>query len=215
VEVPTATSVGFQLLQWRIPPLKAVWAFNVGRDEQLSSLRGVVPDAWTKEEAVAIVAPLELALGGDASTVARMKEWIHNYPDSSINGDTWGRKVFSEDKKISAAYYFRHSMQPNKPLSLTAMIEFHRSIKDSGFHEGVLKPPPGFEHIDISKVWDESGSPGDPPKEALGPKKPPSPSRILPDSPVSHRSRWWWSLVFVILAVLAWVAVRRSCGNSE
>jgi hypothetical protein len=215
VEVRTATSVGFKLLNWQLPPLKAVWQFEVGKNLQIYSIRGIVSEAWTKEEAVANVIALELALGGDESTVAKMKEWIDSYPDSSVNGDTWGRKVFSQDNKISASYYFRHSMDPARPLSLSVSIGFRFPPGERGFHDGILKPPPGFEHIDISKVWPESGSPGDPPMEAMAPKRPPSPIRILPDSPVSHRSRWWWSLVFVILAVLAWVAVRRSYGSSE
>lgn len=213
VEVRPATSVGFKLLQWNIPPLKAVWQFDIGKNLQIYSLRGIVSEAWTKEEAVANVTPLELALGGDESTVAKMKEWIDGYPDSSVNGDTWGRKVFSQDKKISASYYFRHSMDSARPLSLSVSIGFRFPPGERGFHDGILKPPPGFEHIDISKVWDESGSPDDPLREALAPKKPPSPIRILPDSSVSQRGRWWWSLVFVILAVLAWVAVWRSHGN--
>lgn len=215
VEVRPATSVGFKLLHWQLPPLKAVWQFEIGKNLQIYSIRGIVSEAWTKEEAVAHVTSLELAVGGDESTVAQMKEWIEGYPDSSINGDTWGRKVFSQDKKIAVSYYLRHSMDPSRPLSLSVSIGFRFPPGERGFHDGILKPPPGFEHIDISKFWPASGSSGDPPRQALAPKKPPSPIQSLPESLVTHRSQWWWSLVFVILALLAWVAVRRSYGKSE
>jgi hypothetical protein len=215
VEVRPAAAVGFQLLHWNIPPVKAVWAFNVGKNKQLYNIRGVVPDAWTKEEALRIVTPLELALGGDASTIAKMKEWIEGYPESSINGDTWGRKAFSEDKKISVAYYFRHSMQPARPLSLSVSIGFRFPPGERGFHEGILEPPPGFEHIDISKVWSDSGGSVEPLREGLVPKKTLSPIGILPDPPVNHPSRWWWSLVVVVLAVLAWAMVRRGDASSQ
>jgi hypothetical protein len=215
VEVRPDTAVGFKLLDWNIPPVKAVWAFNVGKDKTLSSIRGIVSDAWTKNDVYKFVAPLELALGGDASTLAKMEAWIDGYPDSSINGDTWGRKVFSQDKRISAAYYFRHSMQSGNPLSLTVSIEFHRSLKDSGFHEGILKPPPGFEHVDISKVWPDSGDSSVPSRDALVANEQPSPVRISLDSPVSHRPRWWWVLVLVVLAIVVGVMWRRSHGEAQ
>ena len=207
LEVRPDTAIGFKLLNWHIPPIKAVWGFNVDRSENVSSIEGVVSAAWTKSEAYETVAPLELALGGDQESLKKMKAWIDGYPESAVEGDTWGRKAFSDDKRISAAYYFRHTMQPARPLSCTIVIQFWKPQKDAGFHEGVLKPPPGYEHLDLSTDYTYGGT-------VAAPKASPQ-SGVKGQTVVASKTSratstvpWW--LPWLVLAVVAavWWALR-------
>ena len=88
----------------------------------------------------------EDALGGDP---ARLRIWIDDYPNSSVDGETYGRHKWVEEG-VKAGYYLRHSMNRWRPLSMTAVIEWRRPSHETFFGDSVLVPPPGFEHLDMS-----------------------------------------------------------------
>ena len=216
VEVRPDTAVGFKLLGWTIPPIKAVWEFDVDRSGNVSGIKGVVSAAWTKTEAYETVAPLELALGGDQESLKKMKAWIDGYPETAVEGDTWGRKAFSEDKRISAAYYFRHTMQPARPLSCTILIQFWRPWKELGSHKGLLQPPPGYEHLDLSTDYTYGGTVPVPSKVSEAGRESVKSGSSRPTAIGSRQSGnlpWWLPWLVVLVVAALWWALRGRKDN--
>ncbi|QIF05570.1 hypothetical protein [Roseimicrobium sp. ORNL1] len=142
-----AQSLGFRVESLFIPPTKAPWRFMVGRNDQLLSIQGSVEEAWTKAEAFEKTKGLESAMGGDLEA---LKKWIDFYPSPSPSGDLWGRKWRSADGTRSVSYYFRHTMQGGRPLTISVVVELHWPGREIGFRETPVEPPAGYEHVDMS-----------------------------------------------------------------
>ena len=147
LEIRPAKTIGFQIGEKRFPAIRAIWEFNIANNEQVNVIRGVVGDAWTKAEAFEKTRELEAALGGD---VTALKQWINSYPSPSETGDLWGRRWRSPDGTRSVKYYFRHTMQDARPLTISVSIELRWPGRKRGFRETPLKPPAGYENVDIS-----------------------------------------------------------------
>lgn len=217
LEIRPAKKIGFQIGEKHIPAVKAIWSFDIANNEQVNVIRGVVDEAWTKAEAFEKTRELEAALGGD---VARLKQWIDSYPSPSETGDLWGRRWRSADGIRSVKYYFRHTMQDSRPLTISVSIEIHWPGRKWGFRETPLKPPAGYEHVDISFDETYGGTATTPlppePKTTVLPIAPRSPSEpnekaveLLSEAPTT--STPWRIIVMLIVAAggLLWLLFKR------
>jgi len=217
LEIRPAQSVGFEIATVRVPPVKAVWRLLVASNDQLISMDGVVEESWTKAEAFEKTRELESALGGD---VTRLKQWIDSYPSPSESGDLWGRRWRSADGTRSVKYYFRHTMQDARPLTISISIELHWPGRKRGFRETPIKPPAGYEHVDISFDETYGGTATTPlppaPKATDVPTGPRSPSEVRekaiePPHGVPSSSTPWSIIVVLIVAAigLLWLLVKK------
>ena len=217
LEVRPAKNVGFSIGGIVIPETLAIWSFKVANNDQITVIRGVVEEAWTKAEAFEKTRELESALGGD---VAALKKWIDSYPSPSETGDLWGRRWRSEDGTRSVKYYFRHTMQDARPLTISISIELHWPGRKRGFRETPLKPPPGYEHLDISfdETYGGTASMPSPPKPTatIAPKDPGSTSDVMKKADARPNSApitpTGWSLIVILIMVacgLLWLKLKR------
>lgn len=217
LEIRPAQAVGFQIKTMRVPPVKAVWRLLVASNDQLISMDGMVEESWTKAEAFEKARELESALGGD---VAALKQWIDSYPSPSETGDLWGRRWRSEDGARSVKYYFRHTMQDARPLTISISIELNWPGRKRGFREMPIKPPVGYEHVDIS--FDESygGTAPNPlpkqPNATVSLTGTRSPSGVrgmateLPNDSSRSSTKWSVIIVFIVAATgLLWFLVKK------
>lgn len=217
LEIRPSKQVGFRIGEKQIPVIKAIWSFDIANNDQINVIRGIVEDAWTKTEAFEKTRELESALGGD---VAALKQWIDSYPSPSESGDLWGRRWRSADGTRSVKYYFRHSMQDARPLTISISIELHWPGRKRGFRETPLKPPAGYEHVDISFDETYGGTATTPlppePKATSAPTDPRSPSEVKekaiePPNGVPTSSTPWSVIVVLIVAAigLLWLLLKR------
>ncbi len=217
LEIRPSKEVAFRIGEKQIPAVKAIWSFDVANNEQINVIRGVVDDAWTKAEAFEKTRELESALGGD---VTRLKQWIDSYPSPSESGDLWGRRWRSEDGTRSVKYYFRHSMQDARPLTISISIELHWPGRKRGFRETPLKPPAGYEHVDISFDETYGGTADTPlppePKATAAPTGPRSPSEVRekaieqPNGPSASSTPWSIIVVLILAALgLLWLLLKK------
>lgn len=215
LEIRPAKTIGFQIGEKHFPSVRAIWEFSIANNDQINVIRGVVDEAWTKVEAYEKTRELESALGGD---VTRLKQWIDSYPSPSESGDLWGRRWRSADGTRSVKYYFRHSMQDARPLTISISIELHWPGRKRGFRETPLKPPAGYEHVDISFDETYGGTATTPlppePKATAAPTDPCSPSEARKKAiePHSGASTPWSIIVVLIMAAigLLWLVATSS-----
>gem|GEM_PF-4043169 len=217
LEIRPAKTIGFQIGEKRFPAIRAIWEFNIANNEQVNVIRGVVGDAWTKAEAFEKTRELEAALGGD---VTALKQWINSYPTSSETGDLWGRRWRSPDGTRSVKYYFRHTMQDAKPLTISVSIELYWPGRKRGFRETPLKPPAGYEHVDISfdETYGGTAATPSPPaqKTTLAPAAPRSqsePTKKAVGRPIEEPATATpWSIIVVLIVAttgLLWLLVKK------
>jgi hypothetical protein len=217
LEIRPAKKIGFQIGEKNFPPVQAIWEFSIANNDQINVIRGVVDEAWTKAEAFEKTRELEAALGGD---VARLKQWIDSYPSPSENGDLWGRRWRSADGTRSVKYYFRHSMQDARPLTISISIELHWPGRKRGFRETPIKPPAGYEHVDISFDETYGGTATTPlpraPKATDVPTGPGSPSEVRdkaiepPYGALASSTPWSIIVVLIVAATgLLWLLVKK------
>jgi hypothetical protein len=223
LEVRPAKEIAFQIGEKQIPGVRAIWSFDIANNEQVNVIRGVVQDAWTKAEAFEKTRELESALGGD---VAALKQWIDSYPSPSATGDLWGRRWRSEDGTRSVKYFFRHTMQNARPLTISISIELHWPGRKRGFRETPIKPPAGYEHVDISFDETYGGTATTPlppePKANAAPTNPRSPpeGKTKPvdrpnDAPTSSMP---WSIIVVLIVAalgLLWLLLKNRKYNTQ
>jgi len=217
LEIRPAKMVGFQIGDKRIPAIGAIWEFSIANNDQVNVIRGVVQEAWTKAEAFEKTRELEAALGGD---VAALKQWIDSYPSPSETGDLWGRRWRSADGTRSVKYYFRHTMQDARPLTISISTELYWPGRKRGFRETPLKPPAGYEHVDISFDETYGGTAATllPPeqKTTLAPAAPRSqsePTKKADGRPSEEPATATpWSFIVVLIAAatgLLWLLVKK------
>lgn len=216
LEIRPAKRIGFQIGEKHLPSVRAIWEFSIANNEQVNVIRGVVDEAWTKAEAFEKTRELESALGGD---IAALKQWIDSYPSPSETGDLWGRRWRSADGTRSVKYYFRHTMQDARPLTISISIELHWPGRKRGFRETPIKPPAGYEHVDISFDETYGGTATTPlppePKTTVPPTGPLSPSDVRekaikqPNGPSASSTPWSIIVVLILAALgLPWLLVK-------
>lgn len=217
LEIRPAKMVGFQIGDKRFPAIRAIWEFNIANNDQVNVIRGVVQEAWTKAEAFEKTRQLEAAVGGD---VAALKQWIDSYPSPSETGDLWGRRWRSTDGTRSVKYYFRHTMQDAKPLTISISIELYWPGRARGFRETPLNPPAGYEDVDISydETYGGTAAMPSPPaqKTTLAPAVPNSQSETTkkavgrPSEQPTTATPWSVIVIAIVVATgLRWLLLKR------
>jgi len=217
LEIRPPQQIGFRISEKQIPAIKAIWSFDIANNDQINVIRGVVEDAWTKAEAFERTQELEAALGGD---VTALKQWINSYPSPSETGDLWGGRWRSADGTRSVKYYFRHTMQDARPLTISVSIELRWPGRKWGFRETPLKPPAGYENVDISFDETYGGTKSTPlPTErkvnnVSTDKRPSSQEKknsIMVPKGTLNSSKPWIIIVVLIVAALClmWVLVKK------
>lgn len=217
LEIRPAKKIGFQIGEKHFPSVQAIWEFSIANNEQVNVIRGVVDEAWTKAEAFENTRELEAALGGDVSA---LKQWIDSYPSPSETGDLWGRRWRSADGNRSVKYYFRHTMQDARPLTISISIELRWPGRKRGFRETPIKPPAGYEHVDISFDETYGGTATTPlptvPKTTVSPTAPRSPSeptqKAVERANEAPTASTPWSIIVVLIVAgcgLLWLLFKR------
>ncbi len=223
LEIRPSKPIGFQVAGFSLPAIDAVWSFDIGNVGKVGIVRGVVYDKWSKEEALEVVGPLEEALGGQ---VEALEHWLAGFPHRDEGSQMYGRKVRSEGGNVTVGYYFRHTFNELEPLTLTVSIEFKAKRGERGFHRGILQPPPGFEHVDISSDPIYTTVPGEADEAVADDGESPVPDRggsegeakeLTDDGSRSDEgAAWWlWALGLLATAGLVFAMCRMGRGGTS
>jgi len=214
-EIRPARKVQFKAGEFTLPVMEVECRIFVLENGALSSIEGLTNVPLSLDDAFSEASKFHKALG--RSTDA-LKEWIDNYPASSVNGALFGLQRRSEIyPNVRVAYRFQQRLRDDKPLAMTFKIDWKRPLKEKKFRTTPVTPPPGYEHLSM--------------EPNIG--NPKSKSDINSNQRLNHNeeiltpvvgeekeslSRWWWLFFLIatgVSVIVLWLKPRRPSATAD
>lgn len=142
-----------------------------------------------------------------------------------INLEKFGWSLVPKNEKWRANAGFVSSYNESKPLLFRLFISWRRSFKEMEMHQGLLPPPPGYEHLSMEEATgdpQEASNSNALPGYLIVPNRPenlrPKASGDLINTKLKSDHFPWWliaiSMVLLVMALVAWLKVRNLKSTS-
>ena len=143
-----------------------------------------------------------------------------------INLENFGWSLVPKNNKWRANAGFVSSYNEFKPLLFRLFISWKRPFKEMEMHQGLLPPPPGYEHVSMEEETgdpQEASNPNALPENPIVPNRPEKLRPKTSDDLINTRLKksdhfpWWLvssSIVLLVMALVAWLKLRKLKSTS-
>ncbi|MCX8495893.1 MAG: hypothetical protein ORN51_06895 [Akkermansiaceae bacterium] len=147
---------------------------------------------------------------------------VHEDTLDNMNFENFGWELVPKNNNWRANAGFVSSYNEEKPLLFRLFISWKRPFKEMEMHQGLLPPPPGYEHVSMEEETgnpQEASNPNALPKNSIVPNRPEKIRPKTSDNLINARLKkldhfpWWLipsSIVLLVMALVAWLKVRKS-----
>ena len=144
--------------------------------------------------------------------------------NADLENFAWSVVPKNDKWRVNAGFVSSYNVE--KPLIFRLSLSWKRSFKEMEMHQGLLPPPPGYEHVSMEEETGDPQAASNPNALPGNPIVPNRPEKIRPktsDNLINSRLKksdhfpWWLFsslIVLLVIALVAWLKLRKLKSTS-